>query len=148
MRALEFDQARLGKHAPDLCFEVAPLLRAIEVFEYREATFQEPGTKGLGLSIGEMPEAGLPHERDRVLEQLRIVEREDPAAVGVDIDRGELVHDEREVALRSGNIVIPGRVEAPAGEAEVRFPAEPHERHSAVVREIGPKRSLERAELR
>ena len=64
-----------------------PLRAAVEVLEHREAALQQIGAKRLRLAIGEIPEARLPHERDRILEQLGIVERQDPAAVGVDVER-------------------------------------------------------------
>ena len=99
VRVVELDEPRRraarGASAP----RSGPLLRAVEVFEHREPALQQIGAKRLGLAVGEVPESGLPHERDRILEQLRIVERQDQAAVGADVECGELLDDEREVLL-------------------------------------------------
>jgi len=95
--------ARTGRrqHAPHLRLEVVPLSGAVEVLEHGEAALEEIRAKRLGFAIGEVPEAGLPHERNGVLEQLGIVEREDEAAVGSHVERRELVHDRRQVLFRA-----------------------------------------------
>ena len=93
---------RVREHPAHLCLEVAPLLRAVEIFEHGEAALQQVGAKRRGFAIGEIPEAGLPHEGDRVVEQLRIVEREHQAPVGANVEGRQLLEDEREVLLRPG----------------------------------------------
>ena len=121
---------------------------AVEVLEHREAALQQVGAKRLRFAIGEVPEARLPHERDRILEQLGIVERENQAAVGANVERGELLEDQREVLFRARVVVIPRRAEAAAAEnAEVGPPAQSHEREPAVVGEIGPVRLARRVRL-
>jgi hypothetical protein len=65
------------------------------------------GTKRLCFAVGEVPEPGLPHDRDRVLEQIRIVERQDFIAVVVDVEVGQLADDRRKVLLGARVIVAP-----------------------------------------
>jgi hypothetical protein len=147
-RGVELDEPTARDDAPHLRFEVVPLLCAVEVLEHREAALQEIGRKRLRLTIGEIPEAGLPHERHRVLEQLRIVERENQAAVGANIEGREFLEDERQVLLRAGKVVVPRRAEAAAsGRAEVGLPAQSRERELAVLGEAGPVRSARRVKL-
>ena len=80
------DEPAVGQHPAHLRLEVGPLRGAVEVLEDREAALQQVGAKRLGFAVGQVPEARLPHERDRILEQLRIVERQDQAAVVVDVE--------------------------------------------------------------
>ena len=149
MRVVEFDEPAVREHAAHLCFEVAPLLGAVEVLEHREAALQQVGAKRLRFTIGEIPEARLPHERNRVLEQLGIVERENQAAVGADVEGGEFFDDQRQVLLGARVVVIPRRAEAAAArKAEVGLPPQSHEREPAVVGEVGPVRPARRVKLR
>src|SRR5687768_17144662 len=137
IRVVEFDESTLRKHSPHLCFEVAPLLCAVEVFEYGKATLQQIGAKRRRFRVGGIPESWLPHEGDRVVEQLRIVEGENQARVGANVEGRQFLEDEREVPLGPRVVVIPRRVEATAAKAGVGAPAQSHKRETSVVGEIG-----------
>ncbi len=134
---VELDEAAVGKHAAHLGLEVVPLLRAVEVLEHREAALEQVRAKGFGLPIREVPEAGLPHERDGILEQLRIVEGENQAAVHPDVEAGQLVDDLRQVLFGARVVVIPGGTPAAPRDGEIGLPSQPNERKPAVVLEIG-----------
>jgi hypothetical protein len=71
-----------------------------------------------------------------VPEQLGIVERQDAAAVGANVDVRQLADNRSEVLLGARVIVVPRRAEAAAREAEVGFPAQPDEREAAVVLDV------------
>ena len=118
-----------------LRLEVGPLRRAVEVLEDREAALQQVGAERLCFAVGEGPEPRLPHERDRVFEEIRIVERQDLVAVVVDVEVGQLADDRREVLLSPRVIVVPRvlNAETTARRGEVGAPAQPHKRESAVV---------------
>ena len=49
VRLIEPDEAAVGQHAPHLRLEVAPLLRAVEVLEDREAALQQVGAERFAL---------------------------------------------------------------------------------------------------
>ena len=74
---------------------------------------------GNRLEIGQIPEPRFPHERDRELEQLGVVERQNAAPLGVDIELRQLVQDQREVLLRPRIVVIPCSPEAAPRKTEV-----------------------------
>ena len=134
---IELDEPPVGQHPPHLRFEMAPLRGAVEILEHREAALQQVAAERRRLAIGQVPESRLPHERDRILEQLGIVERQDAAAVRVDVDVRQLSQDQREVLLGARVVVIPGGAEAAAARrAQVRPPSQPHEREPAVVGEV------------
>ncbi len=137
----------LRKHPAHLCLEVAPLLGAVEVFEHGKAALQQVGAKRFRFRVREIPEARLPHEGDRVVEQFWIVERENKAAVDANVETRELVEDEREVSLCSRVVVIPRRVEAAATKAKLGAPPQSHEREPSVVCEVRPIRLTERGQL-
>jgi hypothetical protein len=56
-------------------------------------------------------------------EQLGVVERQDSAAVGADVDVRELADDRPKMLFRARVVVIPRRAEAAPREAEVGFPS-------------------------
>ena len=114
---------------------MAHCVGAVEVLEDGEAALQQVGAKRLCFAVGEVPEPGLPHERDRVLEQIRIVERQDLVAVVVDVEVRELTDDRREVLLRARVIVTPRvlNAETTVRRREVGAPAKPDKSEPAVV---------------
>ena len=107
VRAVEPDEAGVGQHAPHLRLEVAPLRGAIEILEDREAALEQVVAKRRGLAIGQVPEAWFPHERDGVLEELGVVERQDAAAVVADVDVRQLTHDRAQILLGARIVVVP-----------------------------------------
>ena len=120
---------------------------AVEVLEHREAALQQVGAERLRLAIGEVPETGLPHVGDRILEQLGIVERQNQAAVGADVERGQRLEDAGQVLLGARVVVIPRGAEPAARKPDVGLPAQPHERELAVVGDIGALRRARGVEL-
>ena len=135
-RPIELDPAPFRQHALHLFLEVVPLRRAVEILEHGEATLQQISAERARLDLGHRPEAGLPHEGDRILEQIRIVEREDATAVDVDVEIGELVQDLREMLFGARIVVIPRRVPA-AAEAAAATPCQADERDPPVILHIG-----------
>src|SRR5262249_58211193 len=108
---------------------------AVEIFEDGEAALQQICSKRLGLAVRQAPEPWLPHVGDRILEQLRVVERQDAAAVLADVKVSQLTQDLAQVLLGTRVIVIPGGRPAPA-KASVAAPAEAHKREAAIVVEV------------
>src|SRR5690349_20653758 len=148
---IELDEASSRHHAAHLRFEVVPLSPAIEILEDGKAALQQVRTERFGLAIGELPESGLPHERDRKLRQLRIIEGKDTAAIQPDVQRGELAQDLREVLFGSRIIVIPCRAPDTARSTAVA-PHQSHEDRTSVVLDViavgGLQRSRRRAAAR
>ncbi len=125
--------ARLRQHAQHLRLEVAPVLVA-EVVDDDEAALLQVRAQARRLLVGHDPGAGLAHVRDRVLEQLRIVERQDVRFVRVRVQVAQLVQDLHEMLL-AGRVVVRPR-QPLRGEAVVGAVAQPHEREPAVVRRV------------
>src|SRR6185503_1251479 len=108
MRVVEFDELRVGKHPPHLGFEGAPLLSAVEVLEYGKAALHQIRAEGCGLAIRQVPKTRLPHEGDRIVEQLRIVQRENQAVFSMRVEQRQLLEDHREMTLGARIVVVPG----------------------------------------
>jgi hypothetical protein len=66
---------------------------AAEVLEHRKAALQQVRAERARLDVIQHPEARLPHECDRIPEQIGIVECQDAAAVGPDVEKRELADD-------------------------------------------------------
>ena len=79
--------------------QVLPLGVAVEVVEDDEAAFEEIGAQVRGLGLVGRPVAGLGHVDDGILEDARIVEIEDVAAVQMDAHVGDVVEDGGEVPI-------------------------------------------------
>jgi hypothetical protein len=106
---------------------------AVEVLEDGEAALQQVGAKRLGFAVGQGPKTGLPHERERILEQIRIVERQDLIAVVVDVEIRQLADDRREVLLRARVVVTPRVLNTAVFGRRVGGPAQPDKGEPAVV---------------
>src|SRR6185369_12322386 len=106
-----------------------------EVLEDREAALQQVGAKRLCFAVGEVPEPRLPHERNRVFEQIRIVERQDLVCRLLLEKKNKLTDDRREVLLLAWVIVTPRvlKSETTTRRGDVGAPAQPHKREPTVV---------------
>src|SRR5262249_19772311 len=107
------------------------------VLEDRETALEQIRPERLGFAIGEVPESRLPHERHGIPEEIRVVERQDPAAVGADVERGELLKNQAEVLLRARIVIVPcgAPAAAPRG-GEIGLPTQTDEGEAAVVRDV------------
>src|SRR5262249_17989763 len=94
---------------------------------------QEVTAKRLRFAVRERPETRLPHERDRVLEEIRIVERQDLIAVVVDVEIRKLADDRREVLLSARVVVTPRVLNTPSTVRRGGAPPQPDKGESAVV---------------
>ena len=138
MRVVEFDEPAVRQHPAHLRLEVAPLLRAVEILEHREAALQQVGAKRSASrsvrfqkpgshmnAIGYLNSSGSSSARIRL------------PSVRISRSVSSLRMSDRWCSAR-GIIVVPrGAEAAPAREAEVRLPAQPHEREPAVVGDFG-----------
>ena len=109
----------LGQRLLHLCHQVAPVAVALEVVEDDEPALQEVVTEVLRFRFVRDPEPWLGHVDDRVLEDPRIVQVEDVAAVDPDAHVRDVVDDRRQVSIRRRVVVLP----AAAAEEPAREPA-------------------------
>ena len=137
---VDLDPARLGQDQAHLLLQVVPVagavqagLRFAEVVENDEPALFQIGAEALGFLVGHRPEARLRHVGDRIVEQLRIVERQDVRAVEARLDVGDLLQDLREVDLAARIVVRPLRPAASAAEPTAGGVAQPDEHEAAVV---------------
>src|SRR5262245_39758154 len=132
----DVDPPRFRQHAAHLILEVGPgpFLFA-EVVENDEAAFLEIRAEALGFLVGRHPVARLDHVGDRIVEQLRIVERQDVRPVDPRVHVRDLLQDLPEMHFAARIVVRPRRTAAlPAEPAAAVTDAEEHE--AAVVRRI------------
>ena len=126
---------RLGERLPSAARQTAPAGR-LEVVDEQESALLQIGAQPRGLAIGDGPPADLDDVRDRILEELGIVERH-----GVDLvmraEEAHLVHDLHQVPLGERIAVDPGRTAAGPEAAGRGIVAHAHEREPAVVRNVG-----------
>src|SRR5262249_48873542 len=105
---IEIHRTRVGQHAVELELEILPSTfeeAVTEVVEDDEASLLKVRPEAKRLLVGHRPEAGLAHVGDRVLEELRVVEREDVRTLGIRADRGQRGEDLREM-LFGGRIAV------------------------------------------
>ena len=107
-------EAGVGQHAEHLRLGSSPYCAgAVEVLEHREAALQQIRAERFGLAIGEIQKPGSHMNGDRILEELRIVEREDLAAVVVGCrDRSASRNDRGRFCFRARVVVVPRSLEA------------------------------------
>src|SRR5439155_293343 len=131
LRCVELDEPPFRQHALYLLLEIVPVVAAAEVVEDHEATLQQVRTKVGRLLVRHEPAARLGHVGERILEQVRIVERKDVALLRVRRQIADLVHDLHEVPL-AGRVVV-----RPCGalglERDRRTVSQPDERELSVV---------------
>jgi hypothetical protein len=112
--------------------EVSELPWASEVVDDEEAAFEQVVAQAPDLLLRRSPRPDLDDVGDGVLEEARVVEREDVRTVGEGTDERRLVDDSQEVVLGARVVVRPGGL----------APATPPEAESAAA--IRAERSLRR----
>src|SRR3989441_1174133 len=105
-----------------------------------EAAFLDVGAQRRGLAVRERPPADLDDVRDRILEQLRIIEREDVRIVCMRPEVADVVHDPHQVLLGDGIAVHPRGPAARPVATRRRLVLDADEREPAVVRDVVDRR--------
>jgi len=128
---------RLGKWFPPAAGDAAPA-RRLEVVDEEKPALLEIRAKARRLAVVDRPPADFDEIRDRILEELRIVERHRVDVV-VRVEEAHLVHDLDKVALRDRIAVDPGRTPAGPEAAGRGTVSDADERVAAVVRDVGQR---------
>src|ERR1041385_2016257 len=102
----ERDEPGLRQHPAHLRLEVVPV-RPDEVVHEEEAALLQVRAEPGHFLLVRRPVARLAEIGERELEQLRVVERQDGAAVGAHPHRGQLLEDLRKVGVRLRVVVAP-----------------------------------------
>src|SRR6185503_15629412 len=88
--AVELHPPRLGQHDPHLFLQVVPVIPA-EVVEDDEASLEQVGPERRRLFGRYRPESWFRHVGDRIVEQLRVRQREDIRSVVAATKEGEVL---------------------------------------------------------
>ena len=139
MRRVEVDEADVGERPAHVRLEVRPAGAAkvvTEIVEDDESALEQIRTHARRFAIGHRPKAGFGHVRDRILQELGIIERDGVALVDVRPQRRDLAHDLHQVRLGHAVAMRPRRQAAIVVAAWTRHIPDPSERKSPIVLDI------------
>ena len=101
----EVDDLAVGEDALHLRGQVVELDRAVEVVEHRRAAAQQELAQVRHVGVGHLQVAGLDEVNPGMLEEARVVERQDHRIFNLDRRRG--LHATRQVLLGRGGVDVP-----------------------------------------